>query len=143
MEQPQGFYAKRTRRQGFIASRKALYGLKQASLAWNKAANKSLIEIGFKRRGLYTPPPIPCGIQVDSAYSEEVPQNLHGIQPFAIWLRSLPKSYLESRSFQVNSMRNAWNIGGIMWNALGTYLESMESMLSPCLSPPVIPHGMH
>jgi hypothetical protein len=38
--------------------KKALYGLKQASLAWNKAANESLEQLGFKRlisdAGIYT-----------------------------------------------------------------------------------------
>src|ERR1700760_4259924 len=38
-------------------------------------------------RGLYTAPPIPCGIQVDSAYSEELPRNFLAFQASDIWQR--------------------------------------------------------
>src|SRR6266478_7280525 len=48
MEQPQGFMQKGQEGKVYCL-KKALYGLKQASLAWNKAVNKSLIDIGFKR----------------------------------------------------------------------------------------------
>ena len=57
MEQPEGFQVKGQERKVYRL-RKALYGLKQASLAWNKQAHKSLLNLGFKRclsdTGIYT-----------------------------------------------------------------------------------------
>ena len=57
MEQPPGFIIKGQEGKVYRL-KKALYGLKQASLAWNKAANKSLEQLGFKRlisdAGIYT-----------------------------------------------------------------------------------------
>jgi len=57
MDQPQGFI--KAGQEGKVYRlKKALYGLKQASLAWNKAANQSLEQLGFKRlisdAGIYT-----------------------------------------------------------------------------------------
>jgi hypothetical protein len=48
MEQPEGFLVKGQEHKVYHLKR-ALYGLKQASHAWNKQANKSLKELGFKR----------------------------------------------------------------------------------------------
>jgi hypothetical protein len=48
MEQPPGFI-KKGQEGKVYRLKKALYGLKQASLAWNKAANKSLEQLGFRR----------------------------------------------------------------------------------------------
>jgi hypothetical protein len=48
MEFPEGFHPSHLR--GKVLRLKcALYGLKQASLAWWKALNKSMKELGFKR----------------------------------------------------------------------------------------------
>jgi len=48
MNQPEGF-VKKGQEGKVYRLKKALYGLKQASLAWNKAANLSLEQLGFKR----------------------------------------------------------------------------------------------
>ena len=48
MEQPEGYKVKGQENKVYQL-KKAMYGLKQASYAWNKQANKSLEEIGFKR----------------------------------------------------------------------------------------------
>jgi hypothetical protein len=57
MDQPPG-YIKSGQEGKVYRLKKALYGLKQASLAWNKAANESLEQLGFKRlisdAGIYT-----------------------------------------------------------------------------------------
>jgi len=48
MEQPEGFIAKGQERK-VLRLKRALYGLKQAGLAWWRALNKSMVELGFKR----------------------------------------------------------------------------------------------
>ena len=57
MDQPPG-HIKSGQEGKVYRLKKALYGLKQASLAWNKAANESLEQLGFKRlisdAGIYT-----------------------------------------------------------------------------------------
>jgi Reverse transcriptase (RNA-dependent DNA polymerase) len=65
MEQPQGFVQKGQEGKVYLL-KKALYGLKQASLAWNKAADESLIKLGFKRlisdAGIYSNPQNRCNV---------------------------------------------------------------------------------
>jgi hypothetical protein len=57
MDQPPG-HIKSGQEGKVYRLKKALYGLKQASLAWNKAANESLEQLGFKQlisdAGIYT-----------------------------------------------------------------------------------------
>jgi hypothetical protein len=48
MEQPEGFKAKGQERK-VMRLRRAIYGLKQAALAWWKALDKSMAQLGFKR----------------------------------------------------------------------------------------------
>ncbi len=48
MQQPEGYIVKGQENKVYRL-KKAIYGLKQASYAWNKKANKSLEDLGFKR----------------------------------------------------------------------------------------------